>query len=64
MQTQISLPGKKTVEKISCLEVGSEVDIVGKEMNVGAQDDVYEQTLAYLERTEILWKPEMGETRQ
>lgn len=55
MRTTISLAGKKPAEKITCLEIGSEVEQVAAEMNITAADPVYNETMAYLRGTDIIW---------
>ncbi|HWR07254.1 glucose-6-phosphate dehydrogenase assembly protein OpcA [Sporomusa sp.] len=61
LQTRISLPENSPPEKITRLEVGSEIDLVTNGMTSGTPDSVYQQTLEYLGGNTILWK--FGEDR-
>jgi glucose-6-phosphate dehydrogenase assembly protein OpcA len=64
IKTQVTLPERKTVEKTSCLEIGGEVDLIGTGFGAGTPDQVYGQTLAYLEGTEGLWREDNDVLRQ
>ncbi len=56
LQTHITLPENSPAEKISCLETGSEIDLVADEIKDCEQDYIYRQTLEYLEGSSSLWK--------
>ncbi|HWR42561.1 glucose-6-phosphate dehydrogenase assembly protein OpcA [Sporomusa sp.] len=60
LQTRINLPENSPPEKITCLDVGSEIDLVANEMTAGAQDGIYQQTLEYLGGNTILWRSGEG----
>lgn len=55
IMTRLSLDGLSTAEKVTCLEIGEEADLIAGELLSPTNDEMYREALEFLKNYAVIW---------